>query len=79
MVSAEGLLHLAPEVVIDLAPECADDPRKRDELARAWRRHDGVPAVHAGRVHVVTDDTLLIPGPRFVETLEFLASILDAE
>ncbi len=79
MISTEGLLRLAPDVIIDLAPECADDPRKRDELERAWRRHDGLPAVHAGRVHVVTDDALLIPGPRFVDTLEWLASILDAE
>ncbi|MBC8423159.1 ABC transporter substrate-binding protein [bacterium] len=79
MISAEGLLRLAPEVVIDLAPECADDPQKLAELERAWRQHTDVPAVRAGRVHVVTDDALLIPGPRFVETLELLASILDAE
>ncbi|MBU0741488.1 ABC transporter substrate-binding protein, partial [bacterium] len=79
MISTEGLLRLAPEVIIDLAPECADDPGKRAELEQAWRRHDAVPAVRTGRVHVVTDDALLIPGPRFIATLELLASILDAE
>ncbi len=79
MISAEGLLRLAPEVVIDLAPECADDPDRLAELERAWRQHGEVPAVAAGRVHVVTNDALLVPGPRFVETLELLASILDEE
>ena len=79
MISAEGLLRLAPEVVIDLAPECADDPDELAELERAWRRHGEVPAVASGRVHVVTNDALLVPGPRFVETLELLASILDEE
>lgn len=79
MISLEGLLTLAPEVVIDLAPECADDPRKRTELAAAWSRHPEIPAVRDGRVHVLVDPALLVPGPRFVETLERLASILNPD
>jgi iron complex transport system substrate-binding protein len=79
MISTEGLLRLAPDVVIDLAPECADDPGRWAELERAWRARTDLPAAGSARVHVVTDDAPLIPGPRFVETLEWLASILDAE
>lgn len=79
MISLEGLMRLAPDVVVDLAPECADDPRKLADLEQAWRRHRDVPAVSDGRVHVLTDPSLLVPGPRFVDTLELLSSILDPE
>ena len=79
LISLEGLLALAPEVVIDLAPECADDPRKRTELEAAWRGLPDVPAVRDGRVHVRVDAAMLVPGPRFVDTLEWLASVLNPE
>lgn len=79
LISLEGLLALAPEVVIDLAPECADDPRKRAELEAAWRGLPDVPAVRDGRVHVRVDAAMLVPGPRFVDTLEWLATVLNPE
>lgn len=79
MISLEGLFSLAPEVVVDLAPECADDPRQRAALAAAWRRHTEVPAVRDDRVYVLVDPALLVPGPRFVDTLEWLASVLNPE
>ncbi len=79
MISMEGLLRLAPEVVVDLAPECADDPAKKADLEQAWRRYENVPAVRDGRVHVLTDPSLLVPGPRFVDTLERLSSILEPD
>jgi len=77
LLSQEGLVRLAPEVVVDLAPECADDPQRRDELRAAWELLHDVPAVRDGRVHIVLDDAALIPGPRFVETLDLLAEALD--
>jgi hypothetical protein len=77
MLSQEGVLRLAPEVVVDLAPECADDPQRRDELRAAWELLRDVPAVRDGRVRIVLDDAALIPGPRFVETLDLLAEALD--
>lgn len=77
LLSQEGLVRLAPEVVVDLAPECADDPRRQAELRAAWDLLREVPAVRDGRVRIVLDDAALIPGPRFVETLDLLAEALD--
>ncbi len=77
LLSQEGLVRLAPEVVVDLAPECADDPQRQAELRAAWDLLRDVPAVRDGRVRIVLDDAALIPGPRFVETLDLLAEALD--
>ena len=77
LLSQEGLVRLAPEVVVDLAPECADDPQRLAGLRAAWKLLRDVPAVRDGRVLILLDDAALIPGPRFVETLDLLAEALD--
>jgi hypothetical protein len=70
-------LRVGPEVVFDLAPEVAHDGDGIEALYGAWRRLDDLSAVRRGAVVVLTDDALLIPGPRFVDTLELFAARLD--
>lgn len=77
VLSLEGLLRVGPEVVFDLAPEVAHDGDDLEALTSAWRRLDDLSAVRRGAVFVLTDDALLIPGPRFVDTLELFAARLD--
>lgn len=77
-LSAEGLLRLAPEVVVELAPELAGDPDRQDGLAAAWAGLQEMAGVE-GRVRVFTDDWMLLPGPRCVAILERLADVLHPE
>jgi len=69
-IDLETLVRLAPEVIVDNLP-----PEGRD-AARAWRRLSHVPAVRDGRVHVVLDPALLIPGPRLPDAVRRLAEMI---
>ena len=71
-LSREALMRLAPEVIIELAPELGDDPRGPERLVAAWRALQ-VPAGRNDRVYVITDDAPMIPGPRVIDTLELFA------
>lgn len=77
VVSAEGILEMNPDVIIDVS---VDMGRKvgLDERAmlEEWNSLPRVEAVKNGRVHVIGEDSVLIPGPRFVETLEKIAGVL---
>ena len=71
VVSVEGIIRIAPEVIIDLA---AGREADRDERPMAdWRRFPQIDAVAHNRVHALTGDYAVIPGPRFVLLLEALA------
>lgn len=79
-ISAEGILKLNPNVVIDmfgdlnLAVEV--DPR---EIVEVWQSLDMVAAVQNDRVHVFTDDFAVIPGPRVYRILEKMARAIHPE
>jgi len=58
----EALIRAAPEVIFDLRPGGEDDAQ---DLLATWRdAFPGVPAVRSGRVFVLTQDFILLPGPR---------------
>lgn len=79
VLSAEGLLHIDPDVIIDLVPDL--DKRGLDEktILREWNSVPGVKAVKYGRVHILSGDYTVIPGPRFIMLLEDLARMLHPE
>ncbi len=77
--SAEGLLHLDPEVIVEIlgppsAGEAAQQAARRD-----WQSVPQLAAVRADRIHLFVDDFDIIPGPRIVGTLEKLARVLHPE
>lgn len=71
-LSAEGLLRLNPEVVVEFAEGSPDAGARR----RQWNAMGSLQAVKAGRVHVFAHDFLSVPGPRFVRFAEALARAL---
>lgn len=76
-VPIEEVIHLAPEVIIEVVvPPSQLQP---DELVQAWSHLSSVPAVGSRRIHVLTDDYLLIPGPRAVRSARRLAPLLHPE
>jgi ABC-type Fe3+-hydroxamate transport system substrate-binding protein len=74
--TAELILARRPEVIVELrsAEELTDAGRARE--AAAWSRLASVPAVQAGRIHILTGSGLTVPGPRITETVERLAEAL---
>jgi iron complex transport system substrate-binding protein len=73
-LSAEGIMKLAPDVIIDILNE--DDEEREADYRKFWAQFSSVPAVRQGRVVVVRDDFASIPGPRYILLAEKLHRIL---
>jgi len=75
--TTEMLLARAPEVIIEAYPS---EGWPADKIARerdVWRGLPSLPAVRNNRVHVLSDDRLSVPGPRVVEGVRLLVSVLQ--
>jgi iron complex transport system substrate-binding protein len=76
VISAEGILSLNPDIIIDMTPDLAQS----DAFVYAqWHSLGRLKAAHNKRIHVLTDDYVVIPGPRLVLTLEKIAQIVNQE
>jgi len=76
--SIEALLTRAPDVVLEIraAGLIEDDAA---ETTAAWSLLRSVPAVRSGRVHLLTGDYLVVPGPRLADATEAIARALHPE
>lgn len=69
-VSAEGVIALAPDIIIEVVPaNGAPRPSKADVL-KAWERVPSVPAVRNGKIYVVDQDYVSVPGPRASQVID---------
>jgi ABC-type Fe3+-hydroxamate transport system substrate-binding protein len=75
-ISMESIIRLDPDVVID-AGDMGDTPedreRRRVTTEALWAAQTTVRAARTGRVHAVTSDVFVVPGPRVVEAAETMA------
>ena len=78
-VTSEMALTRAPEVIIEIrsGPEWTPAlvTRERD----VWRALPSLPAVRSGRIYLLGEEMLSIPGPRVVQAIEKLAKVLHPE
>ena len=72
-LSAEGVMRLDPEVIIEFSSGGTDAAA----LRRQWNRLDSVRAVITGGVHVLTGEFLSVPGPRFARVAETIARLIE--
>jgi iron complex transport system substrate-binding protein len=79
VVSAEGILAMNPEVIIDLVVGPFQQQRSDEALAADWNELAEIDAVKQHRVHVLRADYACVPGPRFVQVVEDIARILHPE
>jgi iron complex transport system substrate-binding protein len=70
--SLETLLTRAPEVILEVRPTGSVDKE-------AWSALSSVPAVKNKRIHVLTGDYLVVPGPRLAAATEAFARALHPE
>jgi iron complex transport system substrate-binding protein len=78
-VSAEGILELNPDVIVDLVADIGDKGLDEEEIKTEWRDMNQVSAVKNGRVHVLGEDYVVVPGPRVVLLVERLARLFHPE
>lgn len=78
-VSKDQLLERQPDVILDLHPgeELSEEARRL--LVADWQAMASLPAVRNGRVYVLTDDSLLIPGPRVPAVARRFAKLLHPD
>ena len=70
VVSGEGIIRLNPDVILDLVADLEERGWDEQVVLRQWQSVPSVSAVRNGRVHVLTGDYVVIPGPRFPLLLE---------
>jgi len=63
-ISKESLLERQPEVILELMPETEATPEADARLRADWAVLAPLPAVRHGRIVILHDDMLLVPGPR---------------
>ncbi|MBW2092452.1 MAG: ABC transporter substrate-binding protein [Deltaproteobacteria bacterium] len=78
-ISREGILKLNPEVIVDLVPETAEQDWEDEAILKEWGHFSSVDAVRNRRVHVFRQGFMVIPGPRFILTVEELARVIHPE
>lgn len=75
-VSTETLLQRAPDVIVEIHPSAGWDAQRIARERGVWRQLPALPAVRTGRVHIIADDRLVIPGPRVAESAQLIADAL---
>ncbi len=78
-MSVEAVLARAPEVILELHPSGVWTPERLARERAAWATLRSVPAVRSGRIHILADDLLSIPGPRVGAAVRRLADALHPE
>jgi iron complex transport system substrate-binding protein len=75
-LSTEVLLARAPDVILELHPPEGWTPERLASERAVWQQLPGLPAVRNGRIHVLTDQRLIVPGPRVADAARLFADLL---
>jgi iron complex transport system substrate-binding protein len=79
MVSAEGILQMNPDIIIDLVTDMTEKKLTEQQLLKDWDSITSIQAAQNNRIHILSDDFAVIPGPRFILFLEKLVKIIHPE
>jgi iron complex transport system substrate-binding protein len=76
-ISDEGLIRMDPDVILEMVPDLAGE-EDMAALLELWNAKSGVRAVREGNVHILGEDYVVVPGPRFIYLLEDMAEIIQS-
>ncbi|MBN2071571.1 MAG: ABC transporter substrate-binding protein [Candidatus Krumholzibacteriota bacterium] len=79
VISAEGVLAIDPDMIIELLPEKDAAGYTEEEINRPWKGIPNARAVRGKKIYLLTQDYTQIPGPRFIMLLEDIAGIINSE
>jgi iron complex transport system substrate-binding protein len=77
--SSETLIARRPDVIIEVQAEGMIAPSDAAADKAVWSALSSIPAVRNGRVHILTGQYLVVPGPRFVQATDTLARTLHPD
>jgi iron complex transport system substrate-binding protein len=77
--TTEAILTRAPEVIVELHEGPTMDPAAAAKAVAVWSRLASVPAIKARRVHILSGEGLVVPGPRVAASAERLARVLHPD
>jgi ABC-type Fe3+-hydroxamate transport system substrate-binding protein len=72
----ESIIRLYPDAIIDagdMGGTLEERERRRVATEALWKAQTNVRAARTNRVHAVTSDVFVVPGPRVVEAAETMA------
>jgi len=79
LLSAEGILQLNPDIILDLVADLPARHLSEAEVAAEWNVLSQLDAVRQRQIFVLSQDYIVIPGPRFILLLEDFARLLHPE
>ncbi len=79
ILSAEAIIEIDPEVIIDMVPMSLQRQYEPEQLLKDWQSLPELKAVQAGRVYLLTEQYAFIPGPRFLKLARRLAELIHPE
>jgi len=79
LLSAEGIIHLNPDFIIDIITGMDRKDFSIREIQNEWDCIPDVQAVRDQRIFVITADYAVIPGPRFILLLKDIARFVHPE
>ena len=78
--TSELVIARAPEVILELRGEFGTiGPGDIDRERQIWNALPSVPAVRSGRVYILVDSSVVVPGPRIADGVEKIARVLHPE
>ena len=78
-VSSEAILTADPDVVIEIRYEESLSPSTVTRERAVWEQLSTLPAARTGRIHFLTGNRFVVPGPGVVGATEALARLLHPE
>ncbi len=79
LVSAEGIIHLNPDFIIDTITGMDRKNLNIEQIQSEWNCVPDIHAVRARRIFVLSADYAVIPGPRFILLLKDIARFIHPE
>lgn len=77
-VSAEGILQMNPEIIIEMVGEDVALPSE-DILREQWSSIPQLSAVKNNRIYYFTQDYAVVPGPRFIQVVKDCARLFHPD
>jgi iron complex transport system substrate-binding protein len=77
-ISKESVLMRAPDYILELRPVSPFESSIDASILDDWKQMPLIPAVASGTVFLVTEDYMVIPGPRMIQAAQRVYEILHS-
>ena len=78
-LSGEGILNLDPDIVLDMLPDLKEHGITHEQIFHQWADIPGLRASRLNRIYVLDHSYAVVPGPRFIDTLEIMAKAIHPD